>query len=197
MGRDLRDRSRWLARNVLPFEGLLRAKLRAIRVYDLDIDDVIQETYSRMLSIEALDSIRYPKQYALLTARAIVIDHIRHTRVVSIISSETLEVLDVPEPEPSVEKRLEFQEELVAVNRALSRLPKLWREILILRRVEHLPQKDVARRLGISERTVEKYLAKGARLLARIIAQGGKWRPSSSYLAQEARIKDAKNKSGD
>ena len=35
-----------------------------------------------------------------------------------------------------------------------------------LRRVEELPQKDVARQLGISEKTVEKHLAKGMRLLA-------------------------------
>jgi RNA polymerase sigma-70 factor (ECF subfamily) len=35
-----------------------------------------------------------------------------------------------------------------------------------LRRVEELSQKEVARRLGISEKTVEKHIAKGMRLLA-------------------------------
>ncbi|WP_449446652.1 sigma factor-like helix-turn-helix DNA-binding protein [Thermomonas brevis] len=35
-----------------------------------------------------------------------------------------------------------------------------------LRRVEELSQKDVALRLGISEKTVEKHIAKGMRLLA-------------------------------
>ena len=35
-----------------------------------------------------------------------------------------------------------------------------------LRRVEDLSQKEVAVRLGISEKTVEKHIAKGMRLLA-------------------------------
>jgi RNA polymerase sigma-70 factor (ECF subfamily) len=35
-----------------------------------------------------------------------------------------------------------------------------------LRRVEDLPQKEIARRLGISEKTVEKHIAKGSRLMA-------------------------------
>jgi RNA polymerase sigma-70 factor (ECF subfamily) len=35
-----------------------------------------------------------------------------------------------------------------------------------LRRVEELSQKDVAARLGITEKTVEKHIAKGMRLLA-------------------------------
>ncbi|MFC3658285.1 sigma factor-like helix-turn-helix DNA-binding protein [Xanthomonas hyacinthi] len=35
-----------------------------------------------------------------------------------------------------------------------------------LRRVEELSQKEVAVRLGISEKTVEKHVAKGMRLLA-------------------------------
>ena len=35
-----------------------------------------------------------------------------------------------------------------------------------LRRVEDLSQRDVAMRLGISEKTVEKHIAKGMRMLA-------------------------------
>jgi len=32
--------------------------------------------------------------------------------------------------------------------------------------VEDLPQKEIARRLGISEKTVEKHIAKGSRMMA-------------------------------
>jgi RNA polymerase sigma factor (sigma-70 family) len=173
MGRDLQERSQWLARHVLPHEGLLRARLRDLSVYGLDVEDVIQETYTRMLSVGSLEAIRYPKQYALLTARAIVIDHIRHSRVVSIALSGSLDTLDIAEPDVGAEQRVEFQQEVLIVNRAIQLLPKLWREVLLLRRVEGLSQREVAGKLGISERTVEKYLGNGARLLARILAQGG------------------------
>lgn len=191
MRRDLEERSRWLARNVLPHEGLLRAKLRDVHIHGLDVEDIIQETYTRMLSVESLETIRYPKQYVVLTAKAIVVDHIRHSRVISIIAGGSLEDLDVPEPEVSAEQRMEFREEILLVSQALTRLPKLWRQVLLLRRVEGLGQKEVASRLGISERTVEKYLGNGARLLAKVFAQGGNRRPHASPLKDEFVIENA------
>jgi len=181
MGRDLRDRSIWLARHVLPHEPLLRAKLRAIPVYDLDVEDIIQETYTRMLSVPLLETIRYPKQYALLTARAVIVDHMRQSRVVSIVSSDQFEFFEIAEPSASIEKRLEIRDEVQEVTDALAKLPKLCREILILRRVDGVSQKDVAKRLAISEKTVEKHMTTGARRLVKLFGRGGKLRPSPSY----------------
>jgi RNA polymerase sigma-70 factor (ECF subfamily) len=109
MSEDLRERGRWLARNVLPHEALVRAKLHAISVYGLDIEDVIQEMYARILSVPSLDAIRYPRQYAIQTAKAVIIDHIRHSRVISITSSGSLDAFDIPIPEANTEERLEFQ----------------------------------------------------------------------------------------
>lgn len=180
MSRDFRERGRWLARNVLPHEALIRARLRDLCLYDLDIEDVIQEMYAKLLMQASLESIRFPRQYALLTARAIVVDHIRHSRVVSITSSGSLETLDVPEPQATGEERVEFREEVQAVIAALDQLPKLCRETLILRRVEGLPQKEVAKRLGISEKTVEKHMANGVKMLIKMFGRGGKARANTS-----------------
>jgi len=180
MSEDFRERGRWLARNVLPHEALLRAKLGRMCLYDLDIEDVIQETYARFMTHPSLDSIRYPRQYALLTARAIIIDHVRHSRVVSITSSGNLEMLEIPAPDINSEERVEFQQEIQAVMTALDQLPKMCRETLVLRRVEGLPQREVARRLNISEKTVEKHMATGVRLLIKLFGRGGKVRANSS-----------------
>ena len=120
MSGDLSDRSRWLAINVLPHEALIRSKLYGMRLYNLDIEDVIQETYTRMLSVPSLETIRHPRQYAITTAKTIIIDHVRHSRVVSIASAGRSEGLDVPEREANAEERLEFQEEVAAVEAALA-----------------------------------------------------------------------------
>jgi RNA polymerase sigma factor (sigma-70 family) len=48
----------------------------------------------------------------------------------------------------------------------LQRLPERCREVVWMRRVEHMPQKVIARKLGIAEATVEKHLVRGIRLLA-------------------------------
>ena len=180
MSQDFRERGRWLARNVLPHEALIRAKLRNLHLYDLDVEDVIQEMYAKFLTLETLQTIRYPKQYALLTARAIVIDHIRHSRVVSITSCGDLELLEIPEPDANSEQRMEFKQEILAVTAVLDQLPRMCRETLVLRRVEGLSQRDVARRLKISEKTVEKHMANGVRLLIKMFGRGGKPRANTS-----------------
>jgi RNA polymerase sigma factor (sigma-70 family) len=180
MSHDFRERGRWLARHVLPHEALIRAKLRDMCLYDLDIEDVIQEMYAKFLTLPSLESIRYPRQYALLTARGIVIDHVRHSRVVSITSTGDLELLEIAEPEATSEERLAFQQEIKAVNAALEQLPPMCRETLILRRIEGLPQKEVARRLKISEKTVEKHMSNGVRLLIKLFGRGGKTRINTS-----------------
>lgn len=183
MSDDLSDRSRWLAINVLPHEPLIRSKLKDMRVYNLDIEDVIQETYTRMLSVGVLDTIRHPKQYAIRTARTIIIDHLRHSRVVNIASAGRSESFDVPEREPNAEERLEFQEEVAAVEEALAELPEKCRMTLLLRRVEGLPQKEVAKRLGISEKMVERHMTDSVRYLVKLFGRGGKSRAHTSNTA--------------
>jgi RNA polymerase sigma factor (sigma-70 family) len=180
MSSDLSKRARWLALNVLPHEALIRARLKGIRVYDLDIEDVIQETYTRMLSVASLDAIRHPRQYAIKTAKAIVVDHVRHSRVVSIASGGTNDGLDVPEREANAEERLGFQEEVAAVEDALAQLPEKCRETLLLRRVEGLSQKEVAQRLSISEKMVEKHMTDSVRFLIKLFGKGGKSRSHTS-----------------
>jgi RNA polymerase sigma-70 factor (ECF subfamily) len=197
MSQDLHERARWLARNVLPHEGLIRAKLGGIPVYNLDIEDVIQEMYAHILSVPSLEAIHYPKQYALQTAKAIIIDHLRHSHVVSIVSSGSLETLDVAVTESNCEERLEFQGEILAVAQALAQLPKMCRETLILRRIEGLSQREVAQRLKINEKTVEKHMANGVRLLIKIFGRGGKSRAQPSNDKEAACVQDGIHKSGD
>lgn len=197
MLQDFRERGRWLARNVLPHEALVRSKLATICVYDLDIEDVIQEMYARLLSLPSLESIRYPRQYAIQTAKAIVIDHVRHMRVISITSTESLETFDTPMPEANTEERLEFQGEIQEVADALAQLPVKCRETLILRRMEGLSQKEVAQRLKISEKTVEKHMANGVRLLIKIFGRGGKSRAYTSNKVKDECVENGIGKPGD
>ena len=197
MSQDFRERGRWLARHVLPHEALIRSKLKDMCLYDLDIEDVIQETYAKFLTLPSLEAIRYPKQYALLTARGIVIDHLRHSRVVSITTTGNLELLDVAEPHANGEERIEFQQEILAVGAALKQLPAMCRETLILRRVEGLSQREVASRLKISEKTVEKHMANGVRLLIKIFGRGGKTRANTSTTQEMAVTEHGVDKSRD
>jgi len=93
--------------------------------------------------------------------------------------------------EANGEERMEFRQEVQAVSAALDQLPNVCRETLILRRVEGLSQKEVARRLNISEKTVEKHMANGVRLLIKIFGRGGKPRSNTSTKQEMATTKMA------
>jgi RNA polymerase sigma factor (sigma-70 family) len=188
MTQDFRERGRWLARNLLPHESLLRARLKRVYVHGLEIDDIIQETYARIVSLPSLDSIRQPRQYAIQTATSIIIDHVRHSRVISINSTGDLDHLDVVTPEPNPEEQLEFRQEIGEIAKALATLPEKCRETLILRRVEGLTQQETAQRLGISVKTVEKHMARGVLMLMDLFGRGGKSRTHSSKPKEQQRL---------
>jgi len=163
-------------------------------VFGLDMEDVIQETYTRILSGPPLESIQHPKEYAVQTARGIVIDYLRRSRVVSIIGTGHLDTLSVPMREANAEERLEFQEEVDAVVDVLARMPEKLRQTLLMRRVEGLSQKEVARRLKVSESSVERYLAESVRVLVTLFGRGGKGRANSSTMTNQVGAEDVVDK---
>lgn len=180
MGIDFQEKARWLARHILPYEPMLRSRLRRMFIHGMEVDDVIQEMYARLVSQPSLETIKYPRQYAIQTAMAIVIDHMRRSRVISINAVGNLEQLEISTPDATPEQQLEFREEIAAVAKLLALLPERTREVLILRRVEALSQQETAQRLGISVKTVEKHMSQGVAALMALFGRGGKSHPHPS-----------------
>jgi len=149
-------------------------------VYGMEIDDIIQEMYARIVSQPSFEAIKYPRQYAFQTATAIIIDHMRRSRVVSINAAGDLDQLEISAPDASPEQQLEFREEIAAVAHSLSLLPARTRDVLIMRRVEGLSQQQTADKLGISIKTVEKHMAQGVAALMALFGRGGKSSPHPS-----------------
>lgn len=187
---DFQERARWLERHILPNEPQIRSYLKSVYLADLDVNDIIQEMYARIMNAPDLESIRYPKQYAVQTAKRIIIDHCRRSRIISITLGGSLEQLDTELPETSVEERLQFQGDIEEVANVIAQLPAICRETLILRRVEGLSQKDAAKRLGISEKRAEYYLARGALLLATMFGRGKSRSRSSNNKKEQVGSRD-------
>ncbi|MBK1976178.1 RNA polymerase sigma factor [Brevundimonas diminuta] len=174
------DRAQWLADHIIRHEPDLRAWLRNKRVFDLDIDDIVQETYAILISRESLNEIRNPRSYFFQVAYSVVLHHIRRSKIVSIRTMGDLERLDAALDEPSAEKTLMDRDELYRLARIIADMPRRTREVFLLRRVAGLPQKDVAIRMGVSEGTVEKHMSRSLRFLMDRLGDGGKARPQSS-----------------
>ncbi len=156
----------WFAREILVHEGALLRYLLRKWFRREEIHDLRQEIYVRVYEAAAKTRPAMPKSFMFTTARHLMTDRLRRGRVVSIEAVGDMDALNVLIDEISPERRLSARQDLKRLTDAFDRLPDRCREVVWLRRVEELPQKEVARRMGISEKTVEKQVAKGARLIA-------------------------------
>lgn len=176
------ERALWLGRHVLPHEPQLRAWLRRRSRGGLEIDDVIQETYARLVAVESVSHIHDAKSYAFQIAGSVVIDHLRRMKVVPISSVPDLDYLEVVSDAPSPERQVIDRDELTRLAQMIALLPGKVRDVFTLRRVHGLSQREVAERLKLSESTVEKHMARGFLLMLELVGHGGKAssHPSSS-----------------
>jgi RNA polymerase sigma-70 factor (ECF subfamily) len=155
----------WLARYILPHEGSVRARLRRTDMTTDDIDDVIQEAYARLAALPDFKQISNPGAYFLQVARNIMFDQFRRSRIVRIESFAELEFLNVKQDVPDAECQLSTRQELKRLWNLVQNLPNRCRDIFIMRKIEGLSQKDISKRLGVTENTVESQVQRGLRLI--------------------------------
>lgn len=173
MARIQNERASWLAQHILPYEPRLRAWLARRRVAELEIDDIVQEAYARLASMDSVEGVRNPRAYLLQTAHSIICTHLRRSQIVSIRAVEDAELWRFECQEPSPESRACDRDELHRIGEIVARFPKQVAAVFVLRRVEGLSQRDTAQRLNVSESTVEKHMAKGIRLFMDSVAISG------------------------
>lgn len=156
----------WFANEILVHEQALSYFLRRCWPHRDELHDLRQEVYVRVYEAAGKVLPTTPKAFLFATARHLMADRVRRSRVVSIEAVGDFESLNVLIEEVTPERWSSGRQTLKRLAEAFDRLPDRCREVVWLRRVEELPQKEVAMRLGISEKTVEKHVAKGVRLLA-------------------------------
>jgi RNA polymerase sigma-70 factor (ECF subfamily) len=160
----------WFAREILPHETALLRYLARVWPDTTEIQDIRHDAYVRIL--EGVHRLRptAPKALLFSIARNLMIDRARRRRIVPIDLLGDLDSLNVLVDEVTPERRASIREQLVSVTEAVNRLPAKCREVLWLRRVENLSQKEIAARLGVSEGTVEKHMMNAARLLVDLLS---------------------------
>ena len=161
----------WFVNEVLPLEGLLERFLRR-NWRDVDeISDLRQEVYARVYDGCAHRRPESAQAFVLTTARNLLIDRARRAQIVSIETYADIDALVPTLDELSPERHLAARSELRLLQRALNLLPARCREVVELRKIEGLSQREVASRMGITEDTVERQVSKGVRALALAMQQ--------------------------
>ena len=155
----------WLGREILPHEAAVRAWLRRSFAAAGDVDDILQETYCRLAALSNIDHINEPRGYFFQAARSVALEQIRRARVVRIETVSEIEALDLALEDPSAERIVSGRRELERVQALIAALPDRCRRIFELRKIEGVPQREIARRLGVSENIVENEAVRGLRAI--------------------------------
>jgi RNA polymerase sigma factor (sigma-70 family) len=167
------DLDRWYHEHVLVHEQALRAYMRRAFPIVTDLDNVIQETFVRVLEARRSAPIENVRGYLFATARNQALTMMRRNDIVSIESITEIEALDIKMDEPDVAEKVGLKLEIELLTEAIQALPTRCREVLTLRKIEGLSQRDIAARMGISEHTVEVQVANGMRRCAQFLRDRG------------------------
>ncbi|MBN9477605.1 RNA polymerase sigma factor [Pigmentiphaga sp. YJ18] len=141
------------------YADLKRTLTRRLGCADL-AGDALQDTWLKLESRDDAEGVREPFAYLLRTAVNVAYDRQRNqSRLVSASEIEAL-LAEQPDPAPEPPDALTARRELDTLMAAIGKLPERRRQILVMVRWEHVPQREVAERLGVSLRTVEQELKK-------------------------------------
>jgi len=142
-------------------QGLLRYVRRLTRSNEV-AEDIVQEAYARTL--EHGQHARTPKAFLFVTARNLAWNAQRNQRKAATDAVGDIDRIGAVEDEgASPEDRLIAAEASGLLRQAVERLPEQCRAAFSLKVFHGCSYKDIAERLGISPRTVEKHVARGLR----------------------------------
>jgi len=142
------EQARWFAEHVLPHEAMLRAWLRRRFESQVEIDDIVQEAYVCVLQAHAAGTLTSPKAFLFVTARNFLLDRPRRHENSRTQSLGDIDALNVLDKRDGIPETVAHNHELALLTEAIQSLPARCRQILTLRKLYGLSQREIAARLG-------------------------------------------------
>lgn len=162
----LREADTWFSLHLFPYENALLTVARRMTGNRETARDMVQETYADMLAGEKWRSVQNPRAYAMRSLRNYALTFLQRARIVPIELIANMETLPHVDLGPDAHDLLSAKQKRELLLKAIEALPPKCRQVVKLRRLREMPQKEIARHLGIAESSVEKHLARGMQLIA-------------------------------
>jgi RNA polymerase sigma factor (sigma-70 family) len=122
-----------------------------------DLEDMVQTVFLRLLRKLQLGDDSLSDAYVFTTASSVLVDHYR--RRTSDAGAATVEIdPDFASEEPDARQILEDRQTLRVMLNSLMGMSAKWRRAFMLHRFDQLSYADIARKMGISASSVEKYV---------------------------------------
>ncbi len=145
------DHHRWLLQHV---QRQLRNRA--------DAEDTAAETFCQLLNASVDPaSIEQPRAFLSTIARRLIADRHRRKRLEQAYLERLAQLPETSMPSP--EERLLLLEALDAIDRTLDGLPLAVKKAFLYSQLDGFSYVEIGRRLGVSERTVSRYMTQALR----------------------------------
>jgi RNA polymerase sigma factor (sigma-70 family) len=132
----------------------LRRRVRSA----VDVQDLVQETYLRLLRAQDLGEVRDPHSYLFKVASHVALEWCeRQARRGSVVEVSDDMLVDDELPELVLDARISQER----FEKTLAAVPAMMRAVLVMRLRDELPLEEIATQLQITVRQVRRYLARG------------------------------------
>lgn len=140
------------------FEEEAPRLLRFLRRFGprVSAEDIAQDAFAKLVSTNT-DAITSPRAYLAATARNLALNDIRRQTNAKTDAHADIETI-APAYALDPEAQLIAAEEAAAADAALSALAPHLKQALLLHLAEGLTQPEAAKRLGVSRRTIQRYI---------------------------------------
>lgn len=129
-----------------------------------EIEDIVQETYVRVCQVGGKKEIKSPRSFMYKTARNLALDHVKRAESRLADSFDATGDSELPTSQLLADGTLDqacSEEEFSRFCDAVRYLPVQCRRAFVLKKVYGYSQREIAKIMQISERTVEKHISSG------------------------------------
>ena len=171
----------FLERLVSKYERPLQQFLRRRLASDEDASDAAQEVFLRLARPGAREAAEgRERAYLFTTARNLLIDRHRRWQARGVEAAAPLaEAETLPAPDDT-EQQVIVNETVAVLRHGISSLRRRNREVFVLHRFGNLAYRQIAARLGISERTVERRMSRALSHMRLTLERSIERRPSDA-----------------
>lgn len=163
----------WFQQEVLPLSPAITGVIRRSIRNQSEVHDLRQEVYLRIYERAVREIPRNTRAFVFTVLRNLLIDRARRAKVELVEPAVDWERLECAADDVPVDRQVIDRHELDRLRCAIELLPPRCREVVVLRRISGLSQRQTAARMSITEDTVERQMRNGLRRLAELLAEDG------------------------